>query len=91
MSQMSCGTPPVSAIRFSLLCAKKPIVRLSGAQNGYIPSSLPSIGLLFTASKRRSHSFLRPSADSAVNTTRLPSGETAISAEPRGNLVSGGG
>ena len=33
-SQMSCGRPPASAIRFSLPCAKKAIERPSGDQNG---------------------------------------------------------
>ena len=88
---MSCGRPPASAIRFSLLWAKNAIERPSGDQNGRCAPSLPSIARLSTSSNRRSQSLLLPSAEIATKTRRLPSGETAISAVPRGNFVPSGG
>ena len=89
-SQISWATPPASVILFSLPRAKKAMERPSGDQKGRVPPSLPSIARVSTESKRRTHSFREPSANSAPNTRRLPSGETAMSAVPRGNLVPSG-
>ena len=51
----------------------------------------PRTAVCSTASKRRNQSFLVPSAARVTNTSELPSGETAISAVPRGNFVPAGG
>jgi hypothetical protein len=88
---MVCGRPPASAIRFSLLFAKNAIERPSGDQNGWCPPSLPSMRRLSTSANRRTHSRLLPSAEIATKTRRVPSGDTAISAVPRGNVAPPGG
>ena len=70
---------------------KNAIERPSGDQNGYRAPSVPSITTQSVASNRRSQSRGLPSADNATKTTRVPSGEMAISAVARGKMVPFGG
>ncbi len=88
---MSCGKPPASAMRFNFSFAKKAIERPSGDQNGPDAPSVPSIKRGSTVAKFRTHSCATPLVLIATNTSREPSGDSAMSAVPRGSDVPAAG
>jgi len=73
---MSRAGPPGSPIVFSFEFVKKPMLRLSGDQNGWEASSVPARGLASNESSARTHN-IGPPFQMAVNATVLPSGEMA--------------
>jgi hypothetical protein len=64
------------SIRFNLPSAKKPIVRLSGDQNGWVASSVPGRGWAAVVLSARTHKRDTPS-DVAAYTTFSPFWEIA--------------
>src|SRR5262249_36570846 len=61
----------------SFPCAKKPIERLSGDQNGSVAPAVPLIATDVEESSARIHSAVCPEAARAVNASRAPSDEIA--------------
>src|SRR5438046_2398843 len=70
-----CGGPPLAATFSNFCCAKYPMNRLSGDQNGYAASSVVGSGCAVNESTGRIHNRTLPDASRAVNASLLPSGE----------------
>ena len=75
-SHNTTGGPPATATFFNLPAAKNPMYRLSGDQNGNVPSSVPGIGVAVCAATGRSQIRYANWAP-ATKTMLRPSGETA--------------
>src|ERR671936_2606643 len=74
-SQTTWTPPPLMSIVFSLESEKKPIWRLSGAQKGYAAPAVSVSCCALAEAKSRSHRLVCPSAVTATNARRVPSGE----------------
>ena len=81
------GWPPKSSVTLRRFCAKKPILRLSGDQNGYRASWVPGSIVASRSARARIQSAARPSSPRATKASRCPSGERAM---PLTRLVPGG-
>src|SRR5579862_806917 len=73
---MSRAGPPATPIVLNFEFVKKPMLRLSGDQNGWEASSVPARGLASKESSARTHN-IGPPFQIAVNATVSPSGEMA--------------
>jgi hypothetical protein len=76
--QISCGAPPAASTRFNLPVAQKPMLRLSGDQNGKKAPSVPGSARASRVSSERTQSIdWLPPLPEAKNASFLPSGESA--------------
>ena len=90
-SQTTCTGPPVASTLLRRLSAKKATERLSGDQNGKPAPSVPASGLVSPDERSRTARLGRP-ASAATNTSRRPSGESAMAPSTTpASRTSGGG
>src|SRR3954447_14076194 len=67
------------SMRLSRFSEKYPMFLLSGDQNGPVAPSVPESSVLASVARFFNHSFETPSGLLALNTKRVPSGESAKS------------
>src|SRR5580693_2473238 len=85
-SHKLCGGPPSALIFFSLPLAKNPNSCPSADQNGYMASSVPARACAVKAVSGRTYRRILPFSSRAVNTSRVPSGDSTGGPE-EGSMV----
>ena len=76
-SQIGCTDPDIASTFFTFPCAKNPMKRPSGDQNGKVASSVWGIIRGATESRGLTQSEVPPFGLAAINAMLLPSGEIA--------------